>query len=133
MVILKIGQDESSGKTSMDGSVLVALMLINRASFVIFVSRSTLTPEIMLILTEKNGSNVKIVINGFILIVKSKMVLLTSENNCKMRNQDSSISALLAGRRRKYLLKIALKEVQKENPRKYQLKMIFRTILLRNA
>ena len=73
--ILRIGRGENSGKTSMDGFALDALLLINKTNFAITVSRSTLILEITLILMAKNGSSVRIVINGSTQIAKSKMVL----------------------------------------------------------
>ena len=87
----------------------------------------------MLILMGKNGSSVKIAKNGSTPIVKLKMVLRTWENNCKMRNQDLSTSALLVRKRRKFLPKVAPKEVPKENLRTSRRRLNYNTTLLKSA
>ena len=81
VVILKIGHEENSGKTSMDGSVLAVPMPTHKTNTATFASRSILIQEIMLILTEKNGSNARSAISGCTQIVKSRMVLKISGNN----------------------------------------------------
>ena len=50
-----------------------------------------------------------------------------------MRNQDLSTSVLLAERRRRYLHKVALKEVPKEILKNFIKKFLYNMILLKSA